>query len=139
MIEKEFLTIKEVAEIAGVSVQAVYNRVEKDFKPYLKIENGKKWLNKAVLKHFKIEKHSTDFNENFKLILNLVERQNEQLQRELEIKNKQIEALTEALEKAQNSVQAEQALHAGTLAQISEHSEQSAELNPKKKKRWWRR
>ena len=44
-------TIKEVADILGCSVQAVYNRLEKDFKPYLKIENGKKRIDDKVLEY----------------------------------------------------------------------------------------
>lgn len=82
MKEKDFLTVKEVAEYAGISVQAVYNRLEKDFKPYLKDNNGKKLLDRKVLQLFDTDKNSSDFNENLKPILNLLEKQNEQLQRE---------------------------------------------------------
>lgn len=117
MGKNDLLTVKEVAEIAGVSVQAVYNRLEKDFKPYLKIENGKKRLDRAVLQLFNSADNSTDFKSDFKPVLNLLEKQNEQLQRELEVKNKQIEDLSAALVAAQQTAQAAQALHAGTIRQ----------------------
>jgi excisionase family DNA binding protein len=47
--EKEYLTIKEAADILGISRQAVYNKLDNEFTPYLTIENGKKLLNTAVL------------------------------------------------------------------------------------------
>lgn len=94
MVITDLLTVKELANILGCSVQAVYNRLEKDFKPYLKIENGKKRIDRAVLDGFKPKENSTDFQVDFKAILNLLEKQNDQLHKELEIKNKQIEDLT---------------------------------------------
>lgn len=141
MGKDDFLTVREVASLAGVSVQAVYNRLEKDFKPYLKVENGKKRLNKAVLTLFQSSDNSTNFKEDFKPLLNLLEKQNEQLQRELEIKNKQIEDLSAALVAAQQTVQAAQALHAGSIQkQLTEVGTDTAEPEqPSKKKRWWQR
>lgn len=151
MGNKDLLTVREVAEIAGVSVQAVYNRLEKDFKPYLKIENGKKRLDSAVLKLFNHAENSTDFKPDFKPLLNLLEKQNEQLQKELEIKNKQIEELSAALVAAQQTAQAAQqtaqvaqALHAGTMQQQlsdggADMAEQDQSPSKEKKKRWWRR
>lgn len=69
-MKNEYLTIKEVAEKLGISVQTVYKRIKLDFKPYLKEFKGQKRLNSAVLKHF----HSTNFKPNstdFKPSLNL--------------------------------------------------------------------
>lgn len=45
----ETLSIKEVAKIVGVSTQAIYQRLDKDLKSYLIIENGKKRLKTAVI------------------------------------------------------------------------------------------
>lgn len=56
--------------------------------------------------------------------MRLLERQNEQLSRELEIKNKQIEDLSVALVAAQQTAQAAQTLHAGTRhKQLAEPTE----------------
>ena len=136
MSEKELLTVKEVADYAGVSVQAVYNRLEKDFKPYLKIEKGKKRLNKEVLQLFETEKNSSDFKENFKPILNLLEKQNEQLQRELDIKNKQIEELNLRLAEAHKMAEQAQQLHGADKAlELKEAQEPKLLEEQKPKKR----
>lgn len=132
MSQNEMLTVKEVAEIAGVSVQAIYNRLEKDLKPFLIINNGKKRLDKRVLKVIEKASFSTDVKDDIKPLLNLIEKQNEQLQRELEIKNKQIEDLSTALAAAQRTAEAAQALHAGTI------QKQLTDGEPEKN-RWWQR
>lgn len=102
MDTKELLTVKEVAEILGVSVQAIYNRLETDLKPYLKIVNGKKRLNKTVLQYITPKQNSSDFKEDvkiFKEVLNILEKQNEQLSKELEIKMSRLKNLTLGLPK----------------------------------------
>lgn len=137
MKEKEVLTVKEVAECVGISVQAVYNRLEKDFKPYLKIINGKKRLDVAVLQLFETSKNSSDFKENFKPILNLLEKQNEQLQRELDIKNKQIEELNLRLAEAHKMAEQAQQLHGADKAlELREAQEPKLLEEQKPKKRW---
>lgn len=45
----QWLTVKQFADAAGVSVQAVYQRLEKDLKSYLKHENGHKYIDSAAL------------------------------------------------------------------------------------------
>lgn len=47
---RDVLTIKEAAEIASVTTQAIYQRLKKDLKPYLQYENGKKVLKSDVVK-----------------------------------------------------------------------------------------
>ncbi len=111
MDTKELLTVKEVAEILGVSVQAIYNRLENDLKPYLKIVNGKKRLNKAVLQYITPKENSSTFQVDFKGILNLLEKQNEQLSQELKIKNEQIRELNVRLAEAHKMANNAQQLH----------------------------
>ena len=43
MDQKEYLTIKEFAEAAGVSKQAVYQRLTGALKPYVSIRDGIKY------------------------------------------------------------------------------------------------
>ena len=42
MSSKTYLTVKEVSEMVGVSKQAIYKRMAKDFQPYVvEVENKK--------------------------------------------------------------------------------------------------
>lgn len=52
MKDKELLTIKEFAEAAGVSSQAVYQRLSKSLQPYVVELNGKKHLKREALELF---------------------------------------------------------------------------------------
>ena len=53
MDQKEYLTIKEFAEAAGVSKQAVYQRLTGALKPYVSIRDGIKYVNIKALKLYK--------------------------------------------------------------------------------------
>ncbi len=88
----ETLSIKEVAEALGLSRQAIYNKLDKEFKPYLHIVNGKKRLDKAVLDSYSSNEVSTSSDKNLTEIVNL-------LSSELTQKNKQIEELQEQISK----------------------------------------
>ena len=48
-MNKEYLTIKEYAEIRGVSLTAVYKRLNTSLNPYVTVKNGKKVLFSKVL------------------------------------------------------------------------------------------
>ena len=50
----EYLSVKEFAEAAGVTVQAIYKRVKTDLAPFTKDENGVKLVNKEALELFKV-------------------------------------------------------------------------------------
>lgn len=45
----QWMTVKQFADAAGVSAQAVYQRLDKDLKSYLKHENGHKYIDSAAL------------------------------------------------------------------------------------------
>lgn len=49
MENQEYITVKEFAERAGVSAQAVYKALNKKLSPYLKEVDGKKMLNIQAL------------------------------------------------------------------------------------------
>lgn len=84
-MNEEYISIAEFAEKAGVSVQAVYKRLDKDIQPWLKELNGKKVLNIKALEVFKGEKTSTEV-ESTEALMRMVS----MLEKELEIKNEQI-------------------------------------------------
>ena len=48
----EYISVKEFSQKAGVSPQAVYLRLDKDLKPYLKTENSRKMVSVKALKLF---------------------------------------------------------------------------------------
>lgn len=84
-MKEEYISISEFAKRAGVSVQAVYKRLDKDIQPWLKELNGKKVLNIKALEVFKGEKTSTEV-ESTEALMRMVS----MLEKELEIKNEQI-------------------------------------------------
>lgn len=97
MNEKDYLTVKEFADKAGISVQAIYQRLNKDLKPFLNLYKGKKTINSKGLELFKTTENSKavgqDFQADFKAILN-------SLNSQMEIKDKQINDLNERLDQA---------------------------------------
>jgi predicted ArsR family transcriptional regulator len=124
--ETEYLTIKEAADALGVTVQAVYQRLEKDFKPYLKIINGKKRLDKRVLDFSVKAVTSNSLTSDFKDVLKLLEKQLEEKDRQLAAKDKQIEELNKRLAEAhQMATQAQQLHGAEKVLQLEEGKKQS--------------
>lgn len=51
----EYISIKEFAEKAGVSKQAIYQRLEKDLKPFVKVENRVKYIKIEALELFQVK------------------------------------------------------------------------------------
>lgn len=116
------LSIKEFAKLANVSTQAIYQRVDKDLKPFVKIEDGKKTISDEALELFqsKTNNQVESNNNRSDTLKGLID----SLQRQLEIKDKQIaekdeqlKNLTNALLNEQKSAQQAHALHAGTIQQ----------------------
>lgn len=146
-MKDEYISISEFAKRAGVSVQAVYKRLDKDFKPWLKVENGRKALNIKALEIFKGEKNSTEV-ESIEAILRMVS----MLEKELEIKNeqirsrdRQIEDLSERLRESHLLLNQQQHLHAADLLEtkIEEQEQPPKEqqkqegVDLKEEKNWW--
>lgn len=134
MDQKEYLNIKEFAEAAGVSKQAVYQRLTGTLKPYVSIKEGVKYLNIRALELYKendtvkkLKKYNQEESNNVQ-----VDSMVELLKRELDQKNKQIDELHKLLEQSQvNLSQAQYRL------QLIE--DQRNEQPEEKKEPWWRR
>lgn len=140
MEQKEFLTIKEFAEVAGVSSQSVYKRLNSTLKPYLSIKNGKKYLNIKALDFY----NNTDDKDSFLNENNQPATNNNQLVQllkdELEAKNKQIEKLQSLLEQSQvNLSQAQYRLQMIEEKQMQEQSEADQTEQEPVKKTWWQK
>ena len=134
MDQKEYLTIKEFAEAAGVSKQAVYQRLTGALKPYVSIRDGIKYVNIKALELYKgddavkkLKKNNQEESNSVQVDLMV-----ELLKRELDEKNKQIDELYKLLEQSQvNLSQAQYRL------QLIE--DQRNEEPEEKKESWWKR
>jgi chromosome segregation ATPase len=148
----EYISVSEFAKRAGVSRQAIQQRLDTSLRKFVKLAQGKKLLNIKGLELFhgdnlaqgfdKVCQGSNDVDQAVIELLreqsNMQRQQLEMLQKQLESKDNQIASLndrlaetTAALQAAQQSAQAAQALHAGTMQQL---------LDSPKKRRWpWNR
>lgn len=125
MKKAQFLTVKEIADKIGISKQRVYRYIKKECINEAHQKNGVMYYDdtaQTLIKgHFSDKECITDTHQN--CIGDTVnDTLIEMLKEELNIKNKQIDELNlrlaesnAALVSAQQTAQAEQALHAGTL------------------------
>jgi predicted DNA-binding protein YlxM (UPF0122 family) len=149
--------LKEFAEKANVSVQAVYQRLDRDLKPYLKTFKGKKCLsveglrlfikedsrafkaslNKSPLNCFKEDGEKADIAtiEMFKDTLKSLQEQLAVKDDQIRERDKQISDLTAMLQEEREerkqlttALTAAQALHAGTIQQQLGHHEPDPDL-----------
>lgn len=144
-MKNELLTVQEFADVAGISKQAVYKALNNKLKPFVQLVDGKKMLkNQALREVYGVEVEQPD-NPSLNNPSQPLETVIAMLQRELEVKNGQIEALqrqnellTSALENTTSSLQAAQALHAGTMQQqLAAPEESTVEVVPETKKPWY--
>jgi predicted DNA-binding protein YlxM (UPF0122 family) len=131
----EYLNIKEFSKEVGLSRQAIYQRLEKDLKPFVKVENKVRYIKSAALTLFGdnsinqmdcFTTTETPKNDMSEVLINSLLNQLETKDRQLETKDiqlsekdKQISDLTTALLNEQHSAQQAHALHAGTIHQKS--------------------
>jgi len=98
----EYISIKDFASQAGVSPQALYQRLEKDLKPYLKIIDGKKTLNTKGLELFSLKAAEQQPVQCIdKDLLKTLQETLKFLSSQLEMKDQQILNLNERLKEAQ--------------------------------------
>ena len=158
--EIKLLTIHEFAEKAGVSVQAVYKRLNNKLNPYIQIVEGRKMLESSALKDIYgiesetfvqpsdqsdlLEKNVNDENSEVIFLRKQVEKLQEDLERERQHNREKDRQLMETLSKLAES---QSALIAGQTAekqkQLAEkiiegkqNMEMDAEPN-NEKRHWW--
>lgn len=139
---KEYLTIKEFADAAGVSKQAVYQRLTGTLKPYVSVKDGVKYLNIRALELYKGDDAVKKLKKNNQEESNSVQVDSmvELLKRELDQKNKQIEKLQSLLEQSQvNLSQAQYRLQMIEEKQMQEQSEADQTEQEPVKKTWWQK
>lgn len=148
-------TIRQIADEIGVSKTAVNKQIEnlglrsslqKNGNQFTIDERQETLIKQAFFEktQIKIEKQpktktKTENHEVFDLIC-VLQATIDTLQGQLEVKDQQIEKLTEALTAAQQTAAAAQALHAGTMQQqLSECSVESDVYETKEKKSWFQK
>lgn len=110
-MENKYFTISKFAEMANVSRQAVYRRIDKDLKDYVSNENGVMKISVKALKFFNLaseQKETIDnqnvdimqfmdsFNQNLKIV--------QVLEKTIQNKDIQIEKLLEIIDDMQKNI-----------------------------------
>lgn len=146
MVESEFLTVKEFAEKAGVSVQSVYQRLNKSLKPYFKVIKGVKYIEiKALTEVYglKVEQgFKGDFKENVKGFKQDFKGSEESksdtseqvidlLRKELNEKNEQIAKLMQMVDQEQKLRAVEQQKYLKVKEELEE------KLEEQQNRKWW--
>lgn len=98
MEDQQYITVKEFAQRAGVSIQSVYQSLNKRLKPYFKVINGRKMLDIKALGDIYgipcVEKDEQDIKQDYKgndkLLINL-------LMEQIKVKDREISDLHELL------------------------------------------
>ena len=129
-MNKEYLSISEFADKAGVSPQAIYKRLSTDLKEYLTVLNGRKVLNIEALQLFIDKEEKQPINN--------------ELQQVVELLKEQLKAKDEQIQRLQNALELQQQLNAATLQTFktlpgSEEPAEVAEQTQPKKRHWWNR
>lgn len=101
---KEYLSVEEFAEKAGVGVSTIYRHMKGKLSQYILNENGKKWLSSTGLELYRFSEFSQNFlnekNENDDFngnVLRILQKTIDNLENQMKIKDRQIEQLTTAL------------------------------------------
>ena len=155
----ELMTIKAFATAAGRSQQAIYKQISTRLAPYVHENDGQKYIDRRALKEiFNLEDiqpiqpiQPSDLNElnNVEQPLNgVLQTTIDLLKEQLQVKDQQIAELnarlaemSSALVLAQQTAQAAQALHAGTIQQqLNDGDAGDAALDMKAQQpHWWQR
>ena len=127
----DFITIKEFATRAGVSSQAIYQRLSKDLQSYCKEIDGKKMLDTTALELFASKEVDNDTNNPLdnELIKTLQDTLHI-LSAQLDTKDRQIAELNERLQEANELNKNNQIL----IGRQQDQKQIEAEPEPVKKK-----
>lgn len=115
-MEKEYISIKEFSELAGVSQQSIYARIKKPhnpIQPYLKVVEGKTLIRKTALKDlYSNDSKQEEIKEPMERVLDILENQLAEKDRQLQEKDNQIESLLKRLEDTERLLDQQQQLKA---------------------------
>ncbi len=120
----DLLTIAEFAEMAGVSKQSVYKRLNNQLKEYCQLVSTKKMLKHQALKDIygiEVEKTVNLFNQGINPdsdIIEFLKSQMKALEEQLCVKDQQIAESNERVKELTAALRAEQTLHAESKGMI---------------------
>lgn len=144
-MEKEYLSIKDFAAAVGITKQAVYKQLNNKLKPFLKVVENKKMIEKSAISLF--EKKTTLNQDEQPLNNQLNERLIDMLQKELEEKGKQLNEKDKQIAELQKLLDQAQMLNAMDKQKLLElenkmdkpYQEQRQEVEEPGKKKWWQK
>jgi len=127
MKDNEYLSVKDFAKEVNISVQAVYQRLNKDLKNYFKIIDGKKMINVVAIELFTIKDDVKEVEQDFNDSLTSALKDSlKVMEKQLEEKDKQIAKLME--------------LNTNNQILLKQSQDKVLELEaPKGKKSWFKR
>lgn len=136
MNEDQYLSVKDFAQAAGVSVQAVYKRLSKDLKPFVNEVDGRKVINKRALKEV-YGKDQEELEEKVDNdLINVLMDQINLLTSELNQKNSEINELHRLLENEQKLRLVDKSV---SEPEEVEPDQEEDPKEPESKKSWWKR
>lgn len=135
-MKKEYLTVNEFAEAAGLSRQAVYKKLNNQLTLFVKVVNNKKMIEKSALELFEKKRNCQPVEQpvDNQLTNHLID----MLQTELEEKGQQLKEKDRQIAELQKLLDQSQKLHAMDKQRILELECKEEPEEPKKKK-WWQR
>ena len=146
--KNEWLSIKDFAKIANVSKQSVYKRLSTSLNPYLKVENGVKYLNIKALSDIYGKEVSQPFQPYFQPDSQPFQPQNDKIQNKIISENnnsnsiefllKQIDIKDKQIAELQRALNQEQQLHLLSKHRVHQ-PEEVKETEEKPKKGFWER
>lgn len=140
VMESEFLTVKEFAEKAGVSVQSVYQRLNKSLKPYFKVIKGVKYIEiKALTEVYglKVEQgFKGDFKENVKGFKGSEKREKDTSEQVIDLLREELKKKDDQISKLMQLLDQEQKLRVVDQQKYLEVKEELEEQQNKKS--WWK-
>lgn len=154
-MEQELLSVKDFAARAGVSVQAIYkrlNKVDNELNKYVFVIDGQKMLDAAALALFADTANSaadsTGCSTGCSTGLTVEYRYIETLEAELQRKNEQIEKLQQLLSQEQQLrlvadkriLLLEEQISSVSAPEVEQNTEQTEEvLEEEKPRHWWQK
>ena len=127
-MENNLLTVKEFAERAGVSTQAIYQRIDKDLQGYCKMIGKRKMIDIAGLELFQkqepLQEESKDLDKD---LVKALQATLQTLTAQLEVKDKQIADLNERLAEAHATISQSHYIAAQAQQQITAGQETAVE------------